>query len=123
MKKVYVLEDNDDIREIIEFLLVDGGYNFTGFPNAKSFFQGIEGNTPDIFILDIMLPDGNGLDICRDLKERQDTKNVPVLMMSANTDMMTTKNRCKAEDFISKPFDIDDFVGRVDHLLKDNIAS
>ena len=116
MKKVYVLEDNDDIREIIEFLLIDGGYNFKGFPNAKSFYDGLT-DLPDMFILDIMLPDGNGLDICIDLKEREETKDIPVLMMSANTDMMTTKTRCDAEDFISKPFDIDDFVGRVDCLL------
>ncbi len=117
MKNVHVLEDNDDIREIIEFLLIDGGYNFKGYANATSFYNSLNEHLPDVFILDIMLPDGNGLTICKELKNRIDTKCIPVLMMSANTDVADIKEKCMAEDFISKPFDIDDFIGRVDYLL------
>ena len=68
---------------------------------------------PDAFILDVMLPDGNGIDVCRKLKEDQRTLHIPVVMMSANYTSGQMAEFCNADEFISKPFDIADFSKRI----------
>lgn len=72
---------------------------------------------PDMCVLDVLLTDGNGIEVCESLKSNQKTNHVPVLMMSANAKLYNVKKNCNAEDFISKPFDIDDFVKRIDHYM------
>lgn len=116
-KIIYVVEDNDDIRELVEYILEIEGYKVTGFPNATTFNKEIQNSAPDAVVLDIMLPDGNGIDICNQLKSTLATGNIPVLLMSANTNVAMIGSESKADDFISKPFDIDDLVYRVKKLL------
>lgn len=112
-KKVCVLEDDDDIREIISFLLESEHYEVFSYPTVKDFTIGVTTITPDIFILDIMLPDGNGIDVCKGIKSNDSYAAIPVIMMSANYTENDVQNNCKPEDFIRKPFDIGDFVDRV----------
>lgn len=116
-KKIYVVEDNDDIRELVEYLLEIEGYEVTGFANATKFSQIIVNELPDLVVLDVMLPDGNGVDICNKLKSNPVTKELPVLLMSANANMAFVSKESMADDFISKPFDIDDLVTRAKKLL------
>ena len=118
MKKcIYVVEDNPSIREIIEFLLTEELYEVSAFPNSTTFWKQMLNNTPDMVILDIMLPDENGIDICNKLKQNARTYNIPVMMMSANNHLNAVKAKCKAEDFINKPFDLNDFAERVERYL------
>ena len=112
-KRICVLEDNDDIREIISIILEDAHYEVFSFSTVESFTKRSYTILPDVFLLDVMLPDGNGLDVCNSLKSTTSTKNIPVVMMSANYSARDIRCNCKAEDFIPKPFDIDDFVARV----------
>ncbi|CAH0305858.1 response regulator transcription factor [Pedobacter sp. ISL-68] len=112
-KLVYVLEDDADISEVVSYILSEEGYEVNGCPTVAAFNHMISQRLPDIAILDIMLPDGNGLDICRQLRMDERTSVINIIMMSANT----TKNEimgsgCGAE-FIAKPFNIDHFVARV----------
>lgn len=109
---IYVLEDNREIRELIEFMLIKSGYKVLSFENAAAFTAGINESHPDLIILDVMLPDGNGIVICEGLKSDEKTKNIPVMLMSANA-LMDNIARSGAEDFIAKPFDIDNFMNRV----------
>jgi len=113
-KTICVLEDDRDIREIIEFLLESENYKVMSYPSVAAFNSGAYNQHADAFILDVMLPDGNGLDVCRDLKKDHHTQKIPVLMMSANYSSRDVKDNCAAQDFIAKPFDIGDFLGRVD---------
>ncbi len=115
-KCIYVVEDNANIREIIEFLLAEELYKVKAYPNEATFWLEMNKHTPDLIVLDVMLPDGNGLDICAKLKSNAKTYDIPVLMMSANNYLSSIKNKCKAEDFINKPFDLNDFVNRVEHF-------
>jgi len=118
MKKcIYILEDNDDIRELISFLLTEENYYVKGYPTVKSFKRKMLSAHPDMIILDVMLADGNGIDVCDELKANKRTNDIPILMMSAHSYEQEIKQKCDAEDFISKPFDIDDFVKRVDRYL------
>ncbi len=116
-KCIYILEDNDDIRELIAFLLIEENYDVHGYPTIKSFQKEMRYATPDMIILDVMLGDGNGIDVCDRLKSNERTHDIPVLMMSAHTYYNEIKQKCAAEDFISKPFDINDFIRKVDHYL------
>lgn len=116
-KSIYILDDTEDIRNIITEILTEKNFEVKGFANVKEFRKGILHAQPDLFILDVMLPDGNGIDVCDELKDNRSTRHIPVLMMSANNAYSEAKKMCETEDFINKPFDIDEFVERVeDHL-------
>lgn len=116
-KSVYILEDNDDIRELISFLLTEENYEVKAYPTVKSFQKKMLSAHPDMVILDVMLTDGNGIEVCDVLKANKRTNDIPILMMSAHSYAHDIKQKCDAEDFISKPFDIDDLVGRVGRYL------
>jgi DNA-binding response OmpR family regulator len=114
-KCIYVVEDNANIREIIAFLLAEEQYEVKAYPNVKSFWSEMKIQTPDLIVLDVMLPDGNGIDICRKLKSNIKTHDIPVMIMSANNNLRKVKGKCAAEDYINKPFDLNDFMERVEH--------
>ncbi|MBO9675675.1 MAG: response regulator [Sphingobacteriaceae bacterium] len=118
MKKcIYVVEDNPSIREIIEFLLIEELYEVKTCSTISEFWFQMSKHLPDMVILDIMLPDGSGLDICNRLKQNIKTYDIPVMMMSANNHLNAVKAKCEAEDFINKPFDLNDFASRIEKYL------
>ncbi|SFH45599.1 response regulator transcription factor [Pedobacter insulae] len=118
MKKcIYIVEDNQDIREILEYLLIDEHYLVKTCPTVKEFWMQMKKHLPDMVVLDIMLPDGNGLDICEKMKNERKTYDIPVMMMSANYQNADIEQTCKAEEFISKPFDINNFMSKVNRHL------
>lgn len=115
--RIYVVEDNPSIREIITYLLTEELYDVQAFPNSADFWKKMQEVKPDMIILDIMLPDENGIDICNKLKQSAKTHFIPVMMMSANNHLNAVKAKCAAEDFINKPFDLNDFADRVERYL------
>jgi len=118
MKKcIYIVEDNEDIREILAYLLIEEHYKVKAYPTIKAFWEQMKKHLPDMIILDVMLPDGNGIDICEKIKQGISTHAIPVMIMSANYQTMDIKHKCGAEEFINKPFDINNFVTRVKRYL------
>ncbi len=93
------------------------------YPNAKCFKESILLTTPDIIIMDVMLPDGNGLDICSDMKSNPNTASIPIIMMSANNEILKMKEGCKAEEYIAKPFDINHFLSTVEKFVNQSTAN
>lgn len=116
-KNIYLVEDDADIRELIRYLLSKYGYNVFQCATAHIFREKMNERLPDLIILDIMLPDGNGVDICAEIKSNEATRHIPVLLMSANINNALKFNESAAEDFISKPFNIDDLLEKVQHLV------
>ena len=110
MKEIFVVEDDEGIRELVEFLLLSEGFLVTTFPTARSFEERFSEHLPDLFLLDIMLPDGNGLDLCSGLKKDESTREIPVVLMSAHADISRMEG---ADDFIAKPFDVDELLARI----------
>ncbi|WP_113653756.1 response regulator transcription factor [Pedobacter namyangjuensis] len=116
-KKIYVVEDNDDIRELVTYLLESEGYGVDSFATVKAFEERKDKDLPTLFLLDVMLPDGNGMTICEKLKDDEQSATIPVLLMSAHKDVAFMRKESRADDFIAKPFDIDALVKKVNDLI------
>ncbi len=115
-KVVYLVEDDPDIRDLVKYLLVEEGFVVHAFGTVQSFRESLHSATPHLFILDIMLPDGNGIEVSKELKTYSDMKSVPILLMSADHGKVDKPIPESADQFIAKPFDINDLLERV-HLL------
>lgn len=114
-KQIVVVEDNISIREMIEYILEDHQIEVVSFATAGDFRDAMADINPNLYLLDIMLPDGNGTDLCRELKANPKSRETPVIMMSAHFGQGQIE--CGAEDFIEKPFDIDDLISRIEHQI------
>lgn len=114
MKQIHVVEDDQDIRQIIELILEEEGYQVKAFPDITSFHANMGNSIPDLYLLDIMLPDGNGLDLCKEIRTNNAIKDIPIIMMSAHAHADIVHNQgCVVDDFITKPFDLSDILFRI----------
>ena len=120
MSLVYCLEDDDGIRELILCALKSGGYEAEGFPTANEFKIAIKNKLPDIALLDIMVPDEDGISVLKYLKKSQLTCDVPVIMLTAKSNEIDKVNGLElgADDYIIKPFDTKELVARVRAVLR-----
>jgi DNA-binding response OmpR family regulator len=116
-KVIQIVEDDQDIRFILEYVLADSGFVLETFNSIKAFLNRGRTNKVDLILLDVQLPDGNGIDLCRDLKTSELTKHIPIVVMSANASRSRAIVEGKADDFIDKPFDLDKFVPRIQEIL------
>jgi DNA-binding response OmpR family regulator len=116
VKKAFIVEDDDDIRLLIDYILKNHQYEVQLFANA-TVLQTILSELPNLIVLDINLPDGNGMDICRQLKTNQRNSYTPVVLMSAYRSRRGIADYQLADGFISKPFDLDQFKAAVDGYL------
>ncbi|WP_316814834.1 response regulator [Pedobacter nyackensis] len=117
-KCIYLVEDDDDIRFIVEYVLIEEGYEVKAFGTASEFHKGLSTNKIDLIILDVMLPDGNGIDICRKLKTNNQTSHIPVVIMSAHAAEKSILEEACADGFINKPFDLKDLTNQIKTHLK-----
>ena len=120
MALIYVVEDDRNIQEIEEFALTNVGYQVQGFECAGDFYAGLEKEIPDLILLDVMLPDEDGLNIVKKLRTRKDTVTVPVIMVTAKT---TEIDKVKgldigADDYMTKPFGVMELISRVKAMLR-----
>lgn len=116
-KEIFILEDNQDLRELYQYILEAEHYNITTFASITAFME-LSTHVPDLYLLDVMLPDGNGIELCKELKNKVSTANVPVILISAHTQLHEVKTACPTADFIPKPFDIDFLISRISSNLK-----
>lgn len=120
MALIYIVEDDQNIREIERFALQNSGYRVEEFECAKDFYKRIAVKTPHLVLLDIMLPDEDGLAIVKKLRTMQEMKKVPVIMVTAKT---TEIDKVKgldlgADDYITKPFGVMELISRVKAVLR-----
>ena len=120
MKPIYVVEDDTNIREIELFALKNCGYDTKGFERASDFRQGLKSQQPALVLLDLMLPDEDGLVVLRKLRESRETRDLPIILVTAKT---TELDKVKgldagADDYISKPFGVMELISRVKALLR-----
>ena len=120
MALIYIIEDDDNIREIEEYALKNAGYEVSGFSRAAGFFDELEKILPDLIILDVMLPDENGIDIVKQLRSSSITVNIPVIMVTAKTSELDLVKGLEngVDDYIKKPFSVMELISRVKALLR-----
>lgn len=120
MALIYVIEDDNNIREIEEFALKNAGHKAVGFSCAKDFYKELDTILPDLCLVDIMLPDENGNDLVKRIRANELTRNIPVIMVTAKTtelDMIKSLEN-GADDYIKKPFSVLELITRVKALLR-----
>ena len=124
MATICVVEDDKNIREIEAFSLKNSGYEVKEFEVAKDFYQAVTEKIPDLVLLDIMLPDADGLDIVKALRVGIKTKNIPIIMVTAKTSEIDKVKGLDmgADDYIAKPFGIMELISRVKALLRRSSA-
>ena len=115
-KKIFILEDNDDLRQLFAIILEEENYEVETFSNVTQFYS--NSTVPNLYLLDIMLPDGDGIDVCKKLKTDEHTASVPIIMMSAHKGETEVTNRCPEASFIAKPFDIEHPVSSIADRIK-----
>lgn len=120
MALIYIVEDDKNISEIESFSLKNAGHQTVEFPDGRSFYKELAEKKPDLILLDIMLPDEDGLSILRKIREKREMKRIPVIMVTAKT---TEIDKVKgldngADDYMTKPFGVMELVSRVKALLR-----
>lgn len=120
MALIYIVEDDESIREIETIALKNSNYIVSAFENAKEFYKKLDELVPDLILLDVMLPDESGYDIVRKLRKRPATQDIPVIMVTAKTTEMDMIKGFDggADDYIKKPFSIMELITRVKALLR-----
>ena len=113
--KIYIVEDDPEIRELESYALTSSGFETAGFPDGSSFFHALSREIPALVLLDVMLPGESGLDILKKLRSKADTANLPVILVTAKTSERDTVRGLDlgADDYIAKPFGVMELVSRV----------
>lgn len=117
---IYIVEDDENIREIEMFALKNAGYEVQGFDCASAFYAKLKEKVPAMVLLDIMLPDEDGLSIVKKLRFTAETRKLPIIMATAKT---TELDKVKgldigADDYITKPFGVMELISRVKALMR-----
>ena len=119
MKKILVIDDDLNIQEILENVLSELGYKIDLASDGSQALKRINQDKPDLIIMDIRLPDIDGISLCRQIRQLKETSEMPILMLTALSDL-TTYHDAKlfgAVDYIVKPFDLDLLREKIEKIL------
>jgi DNA-binding response OmpR family regulator len=111
-KKIFVADDDASIVDAIQLILEDAGYTVKTTVDGKTV-QDMQQELPDLLLLDIWMSGMDGSKICAHLKAQPRTKNIPIIIVSANKDTKSIALDCGADDFLSKPFDMHELLDKV----------
>ena len=117
---IYMLEDDETIRSFVEYALNNSGFESRGFGHPRDFWKAVDETTPSLVLLDIMLPDEDGLEVLKKLRSRRDTADLPIIMLTAKSteyDKVIGLDS-GADDYISKPFGMMELMSRIKALLR-----
>lgn len=115
--RIFVADDDNAIVEVIAMMLEDEGYIVEATVDGKEIYE-IQDDYPDLFLLDIWMSGIDGGELCRHLKNQTQTKDIPVLLISANRDTPTIAEEVGADGFLMKPFEIDELLSAVQENLE-----
>ena len=120
MALIYVVEDDINIKEIETYALKNTGYEVIGLECAKAFYKELSRKVPDLILLDLMLPDEDGLEIVRRLRAEAATRQIPSILVTAKTSEIDKVKGLDmgADDYMTKPFGVMELISRVKALLR-----
>jgi len=119
MRKILIAEDERDILDLIMFTLQFGGYDVIPTSNGADALEMVHKEQPDLILLDVRMPRMSGYEVCKQIKAEDDTRNIPVVFLSAKGQEVevTTGYEMGAVDYILKPFAPNELLERLDNIL------
>lgn len=117
---IYSVEDDSNISRVLQIAMQNSGFDFQGFADSVAFFEAMEIKKPDLILLDIMLPDLDGIEVLKKLKKSTTFKIIPVMIISAKTSEIDKVIGLDtgADDYMQKPFGVLELISRVKSLLR-----
>ncbi|MFH1674786.1 MAG: response regulator transcription factor [Pseudomonadota bacterium] len=117
---IVIVDDEPDIVELVSLHLVKAGFSVKGFGETGAFFTFLNSRVPDLLILDLMLPDTDGIEICKKLKMNDEFSAIPIIMLTARGDETDKVLGLElgADDYVTKPFSPKELVARVKAVLR-----
>jgi DNA-binding response OmpR family regulator len=121
-KLIAIVDDEPDILELVSINLKKASYRVREFPDSESFFKSLYAETPDLIILDLMLPDMDGFEVCKLLKNEDKYASIPIIMLTARVEETEKVLGLElgADDYVTKPFSPRELVARVKAVLRRN---
>ena len=117
-RKILIVDDDRDILEVMGIIMESEGYEVDLMSSGQKIFDHISTFNPDLIILDVMLGTMDGREICKKIKNTEDTLHIPIIMISASHNVAdSVKKECKPDDFVAKPFDIVNLINKVELKL------
>jgi DNA-binding response OmpR family regulator len=117
---IAVLDDEADILELLKVNLQKAGFRFQGFQGADDLFRYLTREQPDLILLDLMLPDTDGLEVCRHIRKSESLAGIPIIMLTARGDESdkVVGLELGADDYVTKPFSVKELVARIHAVLR-----
>lgn len=124
MAKILLVEDEDDLRQVVSFNLENAGHEVLTAGTGGDGLRQVQRHAPDLVLLDVMLPDVTGLDVCRQIKASPETKNTAVVMLTARTEEIdrVVGFELGADDYVVKPFSVRELTLRINAILRRSLA-
>lgn len=121
MNRILVIDDNRAILDVVKVILEGQGYLVDVIHDPHVAFEHVSSFQPSLILLDVYLAGRDGREICRKLKGSEETRDIPIIMFSAQSKIEEVLTQCNANDFMAKPFDVSELLGKVRfHLKRDH---
>ena len=120
MERVLIVDDDPDIQRLVSYNLSQAGFQVTTAVSGRLALDTVQKHPPDLIILDVMLPDIDGLEVCRSLRQRDNSRRIPVIMLTARTEEIdrVVGFEVGADDYVMKPFSPRELVLRVKSIFR-----
>ncbi len=120
MSVIYCVEDDEGIRELVSCALRSGGYEVCAFESAKGLYVALAKHSPELILLDIMLPDEDGVTVLKTLKRNKSLSDIPIIMLTAKSSEIDKVQSLEAgaDDYITKPFGVMELLSRIKAVLR-----
>ncbi|MGV8879747.1 MAG: response regulator [Sphingobacteriaceae bacterium] len=115
-KRIIIADDDPGILDAIGLMLEYEGYDVSTTLNGATLLE-MKTGFPDLILLDIWMSGTDGMEICKQLKQNEITRNIPIVMISASHDIKNAAMKAGADDFLAKPFDIDDLLTKIGEYI------
>src|ERR1051325_7045626 len=120
MERVLIVDDDADIQRLVSYNLAQAGFEVASADSGRKALESVQKHPPDLIILDLMLPDVDGMEVCRTLRQREDSRRVPIVMLTARGDEIdrVIGFELGADDYVMKPFSPRELVLRVKSIFR-----
>ena len=117
MANILIVDDSKNLLQMIKTIFQMHNYEVRTAPTKSSLMAHMEIFKPDVILMDIMLSDSDGREICKELKTNDETKRIPVILLSGNHELLRSYQEYNADDIIEKPFRIDDVLTKINKIF------